>query len=64
MRSLIVYRNVRLTWQEAGGPPVTVPKRKGFGSLLIESSGDGDSHVDFRPNGVRCSLNLSLLFLR
>jgi len=48
-------RNVRLTWREAGGPPVTVPKRKGFGSLLIESS--GDSRVDFRPDGVRCSLS-------
>ena len=48
-------RNVSLTWQETtGGPPVTVPKRKGFGSLLIESSGDS---VDFRPDGVRCSLS-------
>src|SRR5215831_6392299 len=53
-------RNVRLTWQETGGPPVTVPKRKGFGSLLIESSGDGDSRVDFRSDGVRCWLNVSL----
>ena len=50
----------RLTWQETGGPPVTVPKRKGFGSLLIESSGDGDSRVDFRSDGVRCWLNVSL----
>ena len=48
-------RNVRLTWRETGGPPVAVPKRKGFGSLLIESS--GDSRVDFRPDGVRCSLS-------
>jgi len=53
-------RNVRLTWHEIGGPPVTVPKRKGFGSLLIESSGDGESRVDFTPDGVRCSMNLSL----
>ena len=53
-------RNVRLTWHETGGPRVTVPKRKGFGSLLIESSGDGDSRVDFTPHGVRCSMNLSL----
>src|SRR5262249_8308696 len=53
-------RNVRLTWHETGGPPVTVPRRKGFGSLLIESSGDGDSRVEFTPNGVRCSMTLSL----
>ena len=52
--------NVRLSWQETGGPPVTVPKRKGFGSLLIESSGNGDSRVDFRPDGIRCLLNVSL----
>jgi len=51
---------VRLTWHETGGPPVTIPKRKGFGSLLIESSGDSDSRLDFRPDGVRCSLNVSL----
>ena len=40
---------VRLSWREIGGPPVTAPERKGFGSLLIEHSfsGEGDSHVDF-----------------
>jgi PAS domain S-box-containing protein len=53
-------RNVRLTWHETGGPRVTVPKRKGFGSLLIESSGEGESRVDFTPRGVRCSMVLSL----
>ena len=26
----------RLRWQEQGGPPVSPPKRKGFGSLMIE----------------------------
>jgi PAS domain S-box-containing protein len=53
---------LRLSWREIGGPPVTAPERKGFGSLLIEQSfsGEGDSHVDFRPDGVRCSLELAL----
>ena len=23
-------------WQERGGPPVTLPKRKGFGTVLLE----------------------------
>jgi HWE histidine kinase len=45
-------RSVRLTWHEAGGPPVIVPKRKGFGSLLIESSGDGESRLDLRPDDI------------
>ena len=45
-----------------GGPPVTVPERKGFGSLLIEQSfsGEGENCVDFRPDGVRCSLELAV----
>jgi PAS domain S-box-containing protein len=53
---------VRLSWRETGGPPVTAPERKGFGSLLIEQSfnGEGEGRVDFRPDGVRCSLELSL----
>jgi two-component sensor histidine kinase len=47
-------RKVRITWQETGGPPVAVPQRKGFGSLLIASSSEGESAVDYRPDGVRC----------
>ncbi len=27
---------MRLRWQESGGPRVTAPSRKGFGSRLIE----------------------------
>jgi two-component sensor histidine kinase len=29
---------IRLAWRETGGPAVTIPTRKGFGSLLIEAS--------------------------
>ncbi|WP_181832877.1 sensor histidine kinase [Bosea caraganae] len=29
-------RQLRLRWQESGGPPVEPPKRRGFGSRLIE----------------------------
>jgi PAS domain S-box-containing protein len=53
-------RKALLTWQETGGPPVVPPKCKGFGSRLIESSGDGESRVDYRPDGLRCSMNLDL----
>jgi two-component sensor histidine kinase len=31
-------RNVKLRWQEQGGPPVSPPEHKGFGSRLIENS--------------------------
>lgn len=27
---------LKLVWQERDGPPVTAPRRKGFGSHLIE----------------------------
>jgi PAS domain S-box-containing protein len=57
-----VNRKVKLSWRETGGPPVTVPQRKGFGSLLIEQSfvGYGETSFEFRPDGLRCSLELSL----
>jgi two-component sensor histidine kinase len=55
-------RKVRLSWRETGGPPVTAPQRKGFGSVLIEQSfvGYGETLFDFQPDGLRCSLELSL----
>ncbi|WP_339915092.1 HWE histidine kinase domain-containing protein [uncultured Brevundimonas sp.] len=31
-------RELKLSWQEIDGPPVTPPKRRGFGSRLIERS--------------------------
>src|SRR5215470_3758092 len=52
-----------LTWLEVGGPPVTAPKRKGFGSLLIEESfrGEVESCFDYRPTGLICVLALGEL---
>ena len=55
-------RKVRLTWRETGGPPVTIPERKGFGSLLIEQAFTTDRGpcLDFRSEGLTCALELSL----
>jgi two-component sensor histidine kinase len=55
-------RKVKLSWRETGGPPVTAPQRKGFGSTLIEQSfaGYGETCIDFQPDGLRCSLELSI----
>lgn len=55
-------RRVRLSWRETGGPPVTALKRKGFGFLLIEQSfaGEGRTHFEFAPEGLRCSLEVPL----
>jgi PAS domain S-box-containing protein len=52
-----------LTWQESGGPPVKPPENKGFGSLLIERVVQADlgaARFDFRPQGVTCTLEISL----
>jgi two-component sensor histidine kinase len=53
-------QRVRLTWAERGGPPVTPPTRKGFGSRLIERSLamdlEGEARLEYRPEGVVCTL--------
>lgn len=53
-----------LTWREIGGPPVAPPRRKGFGSRLIERTlrGDiqGDASLDFAPTGLVCRLEAPL----
>ncbi|MEH3143957.1 MAG: GAF domain-containing protein [Methylobacterium frigidaeris] len=55
----------RLTWTEAGGPPVSPPRRKGFGSRLIERGLAGGG-VDLRypPEGVVCAFSTPLASLR
>lgn len=51
-----------LHWRESGGPPVTVPNRKGFGSRVIEQ---GLAHelqakvtLAFAPDGVACTIDI------
>jgi len=53
-------RAVSLSWLETGGPKVSAPKHKGFGSRLIESSGFDDVRLDYPPDGVRCCLEVPL----
>jgi PAS domain S-box-containing protein len=51
-------------WVEQGGPAVEPPKRLGFGSRLIERSIrdelGGLLEMNFRADGLRCSLSLPL----
>ncbi len=50
-----------LNWRESGGPPVTPPSRKGFGSVLVERSLLGEGGVvnaDFQPEGVQWQFDL------
>jgi two-component sensor histidine kinase len=50
-------------WGETGGPPVTPPTRKGFGTnlLLRAITGDqGKARMDFRPTGLEAMLEMRL----
>jgi two-component sensor histidine kinase len=51
-----------LHWQEKGGPPVTPPPRKGFGSQVIERGLghelQGSAHLDYQVDGVVCTINI------
>jgi PAS domain S-box-containing protein len=45
-----------MSWTERDGPPVSAPKRRGFGTIVIETmvkhSLDGTVDLDYAPSGV------------
>jgi two-component sensor histidine kinase len=51
-------------WRERGGPPVAAPKKRGFGSRLIERglSGEmgGEVRLMFEPDGLICTIDAPL----
>lgn len=51
-----------LSWRESGGPPVTEPKARGFGSLVIERNLarglDGTVELSFAATGVVCNVSV------
>ena len=53
-------RHLKIVWTEAGGPKVTAPSSKGFGSRLIERglAGQlgGEAAIDYRETGVVCRI--------
>ena len=54
---------LRLHWFERGGPPVSVPMRRGFGTILIEESargGGGDARVLVEAQGLSWEITLLL----
>jgi PAS domain S-box-containing protein len=50
-----------LRWEERGGPPVEAPKRRGFGTRLIErslaSDLEGEVKMTFNPQGLVCTIS-------
>ncbi|HEY8566411.1 MAG TPA: PAS domain S-box protein [Beijerinckiaceae bacterium] len=55
---------LRLTWREAGGPPVVAPTRRGFGSRLLDrgvaAELGGSVDLAFEPTGLRCRIEIPL----
>jgi two-component sensor histidine kinase len=55
---------LQLDWQETGGQPVSPPRRRGFGSRLIEEALAaevfGEVRLDFLRQGVHCSMDMAL----
>lgn len=53
-----------IVWRESGGPPVSQPTRRGFGSRLLERGVAAELHgevrLDFRPEGLVCTIRAPL----
>jgi PAS domain S-box-containing protein len=50
-----------LRWIEAGGPTVTPPTHRGFGTRVMENiigQLSGEVHFDWRDNGLTCEIDL------
>lgn len=58
------HPRLRIEWQESGGPPVTPPERRGFGSRLVErglaGEMDGEVTLSYAPEGLRCVVDAPL----
>ncbi|AMB47587.1 regulator [Methylobacterium sp. AMS5] len=57
-------QRLKLRWQEAGGPPVLPPTRRGFGSRMIErgvaNELGGEVRILFESDGLVCTLDIPL----
>ena len=57
-------QGLSFVWQESGGPPVSEPKTKGFGSRLISrvlaADFSGEVRIIYPAGGVVCTLTATL----
>lgn len=57
-------RHLRIIWKESGGPVVHEPRRRGFGSRLIEQGLKHDLHgeakLSFESSGLKCVIEAVL----
>lgn len=58
-------RSLRVRWRESGGPPVSAPIRRGFGSRLVTEGTAfelrGTAVIDYAPTGVQCVIEIPFL---
>src|SRR5262249_38062158 len=58
---------VEITWRETGGPAVSPPEQRGFGSIVIErnlaKTLDADVHLAFAPGGIECRVVVPMSLL-
>ncbi len=56
------HSDLSMDWRESGGPVVSTPTRRGFGTRLIERGLSSDGHhsvtLDFRPQGLQCHFTM------
>lgn len=53
---------VDLHWLEENGPPVSLPRHKGFGSRLLAASAlqlSAQFDLDYAPSGLRCRIRFT-----
>lgn len=56
---LVDIGRLKFSWEERGGPPITPPKQKGFGSILIEHTFEG-ARFEYAPQGFACTFEIPL----
>jgi two-component sensor histidine kinase len=56
--------DLAIEWSETGGPPVTPPTRRGFGTRLIERGLSAELRskvtLDYQPAGLQCTIHAKL----
>jgi PAS domain S-box-containing protein len=56
-------QRLALHWMEIGGPSVSPPTRKGFGTRMIEralQAEGGSAKLEFQPRGLTCAITVNL----
>jgi two-component sensor histidine kinase len=61
LRWTMVHDRLRLEWRESGGPPVSSPVRRGFGTRLLSCALEpfaGVVDLDFAVTGLVCTITV------